>query len=210
MNKEKAPTLIANISDDTKARLQKLAAKPINNGKTQNVEASDVQQATKQYSTETTKQNNTECNEDNKTITTHLKEQQTEAQEPSKSQSRKFISHKDYCAMLKHMQEHYSKCFTIPPSPLAIGIHNQIFAIKDMPFSKTKLRRFLARYTRTRKYFDNLIVGNDRLALDGTSASKVLAEEVKTIKNKNNINKNDNKSNNKKHKTEDKMTSPLE
>ena len=199
MNKEKAPTLTAIISDDTKARLQKLAAKPINNSKTQNVEASDVQQATKQYSTE--------CSEDNKTITTHLKEQQTEAQEPSKSQSRKFISHKDYCAMLKHMQEHYSKCFTTPPSPLAIGIHNQIFVIKDMPFSKTKLRRLLARYTRTRKYFDNLIVGNDRLALDGTPTSKVLAEEVKHNQNKNN--KNDNKNNNKKHKTEDKKRNPL-
>lgn len=68
--------------------------------------------------------------------------------------------------------------------PLAIGIHNQLFSIEDVPFSKTKIRRFLSSYTRTKKYLSNIVVGNDRIGLDDVPTSKVLEEEVKNIKRK--------------------------
>ena len=103
-----------------------------------------------------------------------------------KVKKQSLISDEGYLAILKYMQEHYPKCFPseAPPLPLALGIHNQLLAIKDIPFSKTKIRRFLASYTRNKKYLSSLVIGNDRYGLDGIQTSKVLEAEVKNIKRK--------------------------
>ena len=85
---------------------------------------------------------------------------------------------------MKYLQKNYPKCFPDKPPfvPLAIGIRNQLVAIEGFPFSKTKLRQFFANYTRTKNYLASLVVGNDRIGLDGMPTSKVTKEETKNIK----------------------------
>lgn len=94
------------------------------------------------------------------------------------------INDEDYHAILSYMQGHYPKSF--PPKlvalPLALGIHNQLFEVNDFPFSKTKIRQFLKRYTASREYRASLIVGNDRFDLNGKPTSRILEEEVDTKK----------------------------
>lgn len=87
---------------------------------------------------------------------------------------------------MKYLQKNYPKCFPDKPPfvPLAIGIRNQLVAIEGFPFSKTKLRQFFANYTRTKKYLSSLVVGDDRIGLDGMPTSKVTKEETKNIKQK--------------------------
>jgi sRNA-binding protein len=76
---------------------------------------------------------------------------------------------KDYATVLRYLQTHYSKSFpsNSPPLPLAIGIHKELFAIPNLPFSRIEIRRFLARYTCLKEYRNNLIVGNDQVNLAG-------------------------------------------
>jgi len=78
------------------------------------------------------------------------------------------------------MQKHFPNTFpyNLDPVPLAVGIHNQIFAIPDLPFTRMKIRKFLKIYTSTRDYRKELIVDNSRFNLDGTIASKILPEET--------------------------------
>lgn len=92
---------------------------------------------------------------------------------------------KDYATVLRYLQIHYSKCFSSnsPPLPLAIGIHKELFAIPNLPFSRMEIRRFLARYTCLNEYRNNLIVGNDRVNLAGQPTGKVTEEEINKAKN---------------------------
>jgi sRNA-binding protein len=91
---------------------------------------------------------------------------------------------KDYATVLRYLQTHYSKSFpsNSPPLPLAIGIHKELFAIPNLPFSRIEIRRFLARYTCLKEYRNNLIVGNDRVNLAGQPAGKVTEEEINRAK----------------------------
>lgn len=93
-----------------------------------------------------------------------------------KKRRRYIISNEDYQNRLKYFQEKYPKCFTIPPSPLAIGIHNEI--LKQEIISRTKLKSFLRRYTQAKAYRENLTVGRVRLFLDGSISSQVLEIEA--------------------------------
>jgi predicted transposase/invertase (TIGR01784 family) len=91
---------------------------------------------------------------------------------------------KDYDTVLRYLQTHYSKSFSsnFPPLPLAIGIHKELFAIPNLPFSRMEIRRFLARYTCLKEYRNNLIVGNDRVNLAGQPTGKVTEEEINRAK----------------------------
>lgn len=86
----------------------------------------------------------------------------------------------EYQEVLAYMQKHFPNAFpyNLDPLPLAIGIHNQIFSIPDLPFSKMKIRKFLKIYVSKRDYRKELIVDNSRFNLDGTIASKILPEET--------------------------------
>lgn len=90
------------------------------------------------------------------------------------------LSDDDYQAILQYLQIHYSKCFPSEgsPVPLAVGIHNQIFVITDLPFSKMKTRKFLKIYTSQKKYRKELIIDNNRFNLNGTPSSKILEEDI--------------------------------
>jgi len=91
---------------------------------------------------------------------------------------------KDYDTVLRYLQTHYSKSFpsNFPPLPLAIGIHKELFAIPNLPFSRIEIRRFLARYTCLKEYRNNLIVGNDRVNIAGQPTGKVTEEEINRAK----------------------------
>ncbi len=91
---------------------------------------------------------------------------------------------KDYATVLRYLQTHYSKSFpsNSPPLPLAIGIHKELFAIPNLPFSRMEIRRFLARYTCLKEYRNNLIVVNDRVNLAGQPTGKVTEEEINRAK----------------------------
>ena len=62
--------------------------------------------------------------------------------------------------------------------PLALGIHKQLLASEGLPFAKVKIRRFLKRYTGSKKYRQNLIIGNPRVDLQGNQIGVVTEEEV--------------------------------
>ena len=121
----------------------------------------------------------------NKTTDSATKTKKIEAQKPNQPKAKKAGFNKEnHYAVMKYLQKNYPKCFPDKPPfvPLAIGIHNQLVAIEGFPFSKTKLRQFFANYTRTKNYLASLVVGNDRIGLDGMPTSKVTKEETKNIK----------------------------
>ena len=101
----------------------------------------------------------------------------------SKAKKQSLINNEDYSAILAYMQEHFPQCFAGKDIlPLALGIHNQIFALGDLPFSLRKIRQFLQKYTHSKEYRKTLIAGNDRYDLHGRPTSKILEDEVYTRK----------------------------
>lgn len=72
-------------------------------------------------------------------------------------------------------------CFTTPlASPLSIQIHKELIKLEQDKklYSETEIRNFLKVYTRSRKYRDSLIVGANRLNLDGSTSSLVTEKEI--------------------------------
>ena len=99
----------------------------------------------------------------------------------STPQAEILLTPEEYLAILKSLQTTYPKCFTVsntPPMPLALGIHKQLLASEGLPFAKVKIRRFLKRYTGSKKYRQNLIIGNPRVDLQGNQIGVVTEEEV--------------------------------
>jgi len=90
------------------------------------------------------------------------------------------LTPEEYLVILKHLQTTYPKCFPAKttPLPLAVGIHKQLLASEELPFAKVKIRRFLKRYTGSKKYRQNLIIGNPRVDLQGNQIGMVTEEEV--------------------------------
>jgi hypothetical protein len=125
-------------------------------------------------------------------------------QELKKSKPKRFIDHKDFLVILKYLKEHFPKCFleTKVPLPLAIGIDQQILTIPDLPFSKTVIRKFLSKYTGSFIYRKQLIIGSERINLDGSVASKVLEMEVPKWQYDQKANQNQKLEKDKEHKTQ--------
>ena len=162
------------LSKVTMDKLAKLAAIPTKPNDKKDVVA--AQAAT---------QNKVKGDNNNKATDSATKIKKIEAQKPNQPKAKKAGFNKEnHYAVMKYLQKNYPKCFPDKPPfvPLAIGIHNQLIAIEGFPFSKTKLRQFFANYTRTKNYLSSLVVGNDRIALDGMPTSKVTKEETKNIK----------------------------
>jgi predicted transposase/invertase (TIGR01784 family) len=111
----------------------------------------------------------------------HIVESNNKEMKPLLQVNKFGISDNDYETILKYLRQHYPKCFPINYDslvPLAVGIHKELFNVPGLPFPKIQLRRFFMRYTRQRAYRNILIVGHDRINLDGTTTSKVLKTEV--------------------------------
>jgi predicted transposase/invertase (TIGR01784 family) len=95
------------------------------------------------------------------------------------------LTHEEYLAIVEYLQKNYPKCFparNTPPLPLALGIHKQLLASEGLPFAKVKIRRFLKRYTRSKEYRRNLIIGSPRVDLQGNQTGTVTEEEVNYAK----------------------------
>lgn len=89
------------------------------------------------------------------------------------------LTSEEYSSILKYLQKTYPKCFSpVNPLPLAVGIHKQLLLSLGLPFTKVKIRRFLKRYTGSKKYRQNLIIGNPRVDLQGNHSGEVTEEEV--------------------------------
>ena len=88
------------------------------------------------------------------------------------------LSVQEYEDKLNYLQQKYPKCFTSPPSPLAIEIHKEFHILEKNIISKTKINRVLARYVRSKDYRKDLIENADRLNLDGSLHSKVTREQL--------------------------------
>ena len=89
------------------------------------------------------------------------------------------MTEEEYEEILLYLQKHFPKAFPTDsaPLPLAVGIHDQILATPNFPFSKTKIRKFLKIYTRKRVYRKKMVMGNNRFNIDGTISAKILLAE---------------------------------
>ncbi len=89
----------------------------------------------------------------------------------------------DYKEKLLLFQKKYPKCFTNPPSPLAIDIHKELLESFKDDLSKTKIKYILGRYTRSKPYLRSLKLGAKRLNLDGSTHSFVNEEHAVKLEN---------------------------
>lgn len=97
----------------------------------------------------------------------------------SQKLKKKLLTEEEYEEILLYLQKHFPKAFPTDsaPLPLAVGIHDQILATPNFPFSKTKIRKFLKIYTRKRVYRKKIVMGNNRFNIDGTISAKILLAE---------------------------------
>jgi hypothetical protein len=115
-------------------------------------------------------------------------------QKASKIPKQVRISDENFNLVYSYFNKNYPECFPSKsePVPLAIGIHHQIRTIEDLPFSKSKIFKFLARYAKNALYREQLVVGNNRINLDGSVSSQVSEDEAlqtKELLTKSNTNK---------------------
>jgi hypothetical protein len=169
--KDDKEIILSKVTMDKLAKLAAISTKP-----TDKKDLVTAQAAT---------QNKVKGDSNNKSSDSSTKIKKIEAQKPNQPKAKKAGFNKEnHYAVMKYLQKNYPKCFPDKPPfvPLAIGIHNQLIAIEGFPFSKTKLRQFFANYTRTKNYLASLVVGDDRIGLDGVVTSKVTKEETQNIK----------------------------
>lgn len=83
--------------------------------------------------------------------------------------AQELLTPKEYSLILEYLKKTYPKCFSTnnTPLPLAVGIHKQLLLTEGLPFAKVKIRRFLKRYTGSKEYHKNLILGKPRIDLEG-------------------------------------------
>jgi len=92
-----------------------------------------------------------------------------------------------YKKHLAHFSKLYPNCFGIPPKPLAIGIHNDLFEKELKRPEKERLtngaiRRFLSKYTRSVVYKECMQVGSARVNLQGENVGEVSLEHAESYK----------------------------
>ncbi|WP_367364666.1 ProQ/FINO family protein [Candidatus Tisiphia endosymbiont of Nedyus quadrimaculatus] len=94
------------------------------------------------------------------------KEKNTQIQ--LKARPKILLSKDEYTNILNLLQTTYPKCFTTPPTPLAIGIHKELLLLEQEYLPKTKIRKFLRIYCRNINYRKAIILGSNRVNLNGT------------------------------------------
>ena len=81
------------------------------------------------------------------------------------------------------MQEKYPKCFSKPPKPLAIGILKDVLAERQaLEITRGQLQQFFHRYCGKDQYKEVLVVGAERVDLEGNVRSTVTEKEVVFLK----------------------------
>jgi sRNA-binding protein len=100
--------------------------------------------------------------------------------EPPRKQ---MLSFELYLKVLRHMQEKYPKCFSKPPKPLAIGILKDVREeCQVLEITRGQLQQFFKRYCWKDQYKQALVVGAERVDLEGNVRSTVTEEEVVFLK----------------------------
>jgi sRNA-binding protein len=100
--------------------------------------------------------------------------------EPPRKQ---MLSFELYLKGLRHLQEKYPKCFSKPPKPLAIGILKDVLAeCQALEITRGQLQQFFHRYCGKDQYKQALVVGAERVDLEGNVRSTVTEKEVAFLK----------------------------
>jgi len=96
-----------------------------------------------------------------------------EVVEDKKKPKKSLSSKKEYFNILKHMQKSYPRAFTNPPSPLSIGIHLEIRKAESGNMSNNLINKFLFAYTRSKDYKNSIVLGANRVNLEGNVISSI-------------------------------------
>lgn len=91
---------------------------------------------------------------------------------------------KIYKTLLPCFQKQYPKCFTIPQSPLTIGIGKLLIEKEEANQTEADIKKFLAMYVNTVTYNESIIEGANRIDLDGKNVSIIGADEASFAKAK--------------------------
>jgi len=85
--------------------------------------------------------------------------------------------------VLDYLRVKYPDTFGFKPKPLAIGIKDELFDVKEeLKLSKTELRIFLGIYTHSKEYKEARIVGASRYNLKGEVTGLVTKDEAGRVK----------------------------
>ena len=110
---------------------------------------------------------------------TDNKSQKQKIEPPKK----RMLSFELYLKVLRHMQEKYPKCFSKPPKPVAIGILKDVLAERQaLEITRGQLQQFFHRYCGKDQYKQVLVVGAERVDLEGSVRSTVTEKEVAFLK----------------------------
>jgi len=110
---------------------------------------------------------------------TNNKNREQKVEPPKK----RILSFELYIKVLRHLQERYPKCFTKPPKPLAIGILKEAWCrCKELEITKGQLQQFFHRYCGKEQYKQGLVVGAERVDLEGNVKNVVTEKEVAFLK----------------------------
>lgn len=107
------------------------------------------------------------------------------AKEPKVQVKKKFREHKIidpeiYKKILNHLRIKYPNCFTRPMKPLAIGIHKELLGeCEELGISGVQLKSFCKAYCKNSKYRELIMVGAERVNLQGEVVSLVVEQEVR-------------------------------
>jgi sRNA-binding protein len=100
--------------------------------------------------------------------------------EPPRKQ---MLSFELYIKVLRHLQGKYPKCFSKPLKPLAVGILKDVLAERQtLEITRGQLQQFFHRYCRKDQYKQALVVGAERVDLEGNVRSTVTEKEVAFLK----------------------------
>lgn len=101
-------------------------------------------------------------------------------QSGKKLREHKIIEPEIYKKILNHLRIKYPNCFTRPVKPLAIGIHKELLGeCEELGISGVQLKSFCKAYCKNSKYRELIIVGAERVNLQGEVASLVVEQEVR-------------------------------
>lgn len=110
---------------------------------------------------------------------TDNKSQKQKIEPPKK----RMLSFEFYLKVLRHMQEKYPKCFSKPPKPVAIGILKDVLAeCQALEITRGQLQQFFHRYCGKDQYKQVLVVGAERVDLEGSVRSTVTEKKVAFLK----------------------------
>lgn len=99
------------------------------------------------------------------------------APKPKWHAKKQFVKGK-YQEILAFLQNQHPDCFSSPPKPLKLKIHEDLHRLYSGKFSKTIIRKFFTVYCGTKQYKQTLIVGANRVDLAGNVVSQITEEEI--------------------------------